>query len=356
MTLAARDVATRSRVWLTDDQIAPALLLIALGTLAFITPAQNDTWWHLGSGREMWRTGSLLHTEPFSHTAFGAELHNDWWLSQLLFYGLFSLGGPMLLTAFAGACAFAAVAGSWRLARASWEVRLLLLFFLALITPPEWAVRPQVLSLALLVLAAYLIRSDRVVWLPLVCVVWANAHPMVVFGVLMAGACVVESLIWSRARFARASVIAACCAAAPLISSDGWQYWPQVLRTVSISHALQLQEYRASIDLASAPFWIVTAVLVVLVIRQRGALAGWPRSDRILLIAAVLLAVAAFGAVRNVPFFAVIATPVLARLLSGNPVNRRSERPAGTSGYALVATAGMVSLATVVAGWSDGGT
>src|SRR6185503_5489441 len=90
---------------LTDETLVPLLLFIGLAALAWITPAQNDTWWHLRSGREMWESGSLLTTERFSHTAFGAEFRNYWWLSQLAFYALFALGGPVLLTVFAGTCA-----------------------------------------------------------------------------------------------------------------------------------------------------------------------------------------------------------------------------------------------------------
>src|SRR5574341_2405500 len=111
----------------TEDDVAPGLILIALAALACVTPAQNDTYWHLRSGQEMWRSGGLLLTEPFSYTAQGAELHNRWWLSQLLFYAMYSLGGPFLLTLFAGTCAFAAVAGSWRLLRGAWELRVGLL-------------------------------------------------------------------------------------------------------------------------------------------------------------------------------------------------------------------------------------
>ena len=178
--------------WLTEDRLVPLLIFIVLGAFAWITPAQNDTWWHLRSGREMWETGSLLRTERFSHTAFGAEFRNYWWLSQLAFYGLFSLGGPVLLTVVAGACTFTAVWGSWRLTRGTWEGRLTLLLFLLAATAPEWAVRPQVISLLLLVVSAHLLVRDRGSWLPLVCVVWANAHPQVIFGVLIAGSAALE--------------------------------------------------------------------------------------------------------------------------------------------------------------------
>ena len=127
------------RVVLTDETLVPLLLFIGLGAFVWLTPAQNDTWWHLRHGQAMWETGSLLRTEPFSYTALGHEFRNYWWLSQLAFFALFTLGGPLLLTVFAGSCAFAAVYGSWRLMRGAWDIRLTLLLFLIIATAPEWA-------------------------------------------------------------------------------------------------------------------------------------------------------------------------------------------------------------------------
>jgi hypothetical protein len=342
--------------WLTDDDVVPLLVFIVLGAFAWITPAQNDTWWHLRSGREMWETGSLLRTEGFSHTAFGADFHNYWWLSQLAFYALFMIGGPVLLTVVAGACAFAAVIGSWRLMRGSWEVRLVILLFMSVSTLPEWAVRPQVISLALLVLTAHLVMRDRIGWLPLICAIWANAHPQVVFGVMMAGAAALEALVWSRTRFKRDALIAVCCAAAVMISPGGWHYWPEAFRTVSVSHLVQLQEYRAPLDAGSIPFWIAVAVLGVTVVSRRASLSGWRRGERILLIAAVLLAVASFGAARNIAFFAVIAAPVVSWLLSSfEPVKVRALRPVDRFAYVMVVMALVVAALAVGTRWRDGG-
>jgi hypothetical protein len=345
-----------SQRWLTEDRLAPLLIFIVLGALAWMTPAQNDTWWHLRSGREMWETGSLLRTERFSYTAGGAELRNYWWLSQLAFYGLFSLGGPMLLTVVAGACTFAAVYGSWRLTRGTWEARLVLLLFLLITTAPEWAVRPQVISLLLLVVSAHLLVSDRGHWLPLLCIVWANAHPQVIFGVLIAGAAALESLIWSRARFLRDALIAVCCAAAVVLSPDGLHYWSEALNTVSISRAVQLQEYRPPLDLPSIPFWSAVAVLCVMSIVRRTWVSRWQRSDRILLIAAALLAVASIGAARNIAFFALIAAPVLARLTSPqDAIEPKRQRAAGAAAYVLVAAVSLTLAIVVGTRWREGG-
>ena len=321
--IEARWTALGSRR-LSEDALAPVLLLVALGALVCLTPAQNDTWWHLRSGREMWETG------------FGAGLPNDWWLSQLAFFALYTIGGPVLLTICAGGCTYAAVFGSWRLMRGSWEVRLILLVLLMLATAPEWAVRPQAISLALLLLTAHAVVTDRARWLPLLFVVWANADPQVVLGVALVMASTLEALVWSRARLTRDVIVAVCCAAAPMVSPSGWRFWPETLRT------------------ASLVFWIAAAVLVLVLCLQR--MANWSRGDRVLSIAAIVLAAATFAGTYNFAFFAVIAAPVLSRIIRwGNALPGRVSPPARAGAYVMVVLAFAAAAIAVRIGWRDGG-
>jgi len=57
-----------TRFGLSEDSLPIALLLVAMAALVWMTPAQNDTWWHLRSGREILETRSFLTTERFSHS------------------------------------------------------------------------------------------------------------------------------------------------------------------------------------------------------------------------------------------------------------------------------------------------
>jgi hypothetical protein len=45
--------AASRRIALTDEGFVPLLLFIGLGAIVWVTPAQNDTWWHLRLGQEM---------------------------------------------------------------------------------------------------------------------------------------------------------------------------------------------------------------------------------------------------------------------------------------------------------------
>jgi len=343
----------------SDDDLISILIFIVLAAFACMLPAQNDTFLHLRSGMHMWQTGSFLLTEPFSHTAYGAELHNHWWLTQLVFYGVHSLGGPFLLTLFAGACALAAVAGSWRLVRGPWDVRAVLLAWLVITTAPSWSIRPQVVSLLLLTIVLHLVARNRLWWMPLVCVVWANAHGLVIFGVAVAGAVLLDALLWSRHEIKRAALVVAACVAAPTVSPLGWNYWPQILSTVSLARELQIQEYQMPLRLQDLPFWAGLGALLVLTILQRRRLAALERANRILLLGALVLAVAAVTTARNVAFFAVVAAPALSRIWAARqtvvaPVGRRF-RPLGALGWGLCLMVAVGSAVMVFQRWSDPG-
>lgn len=342
----------------TDDDLIPILLFTVLAAFACLLPAQNDTFLHLRSGLHMWQTGAFIVTEPFSHTAYGLELHNHWWLTQLLFYGVYSLGGPFLLTVLAGACALAAVAGSWRLTRGAWEVRVGLLAWLVLATAPSWSLRPQVISLALLVVVVHLIARNRLGWVPLVCVLWANAHGLVIFGVAMSGAALLEAVLWSRADIRRTAAVAAACFAAPMVSPVGWSYWPQILSTVSMARELQIQEYLMPLRASNLPFWVGLIALVALTIQQRQRLSALSRSDRVLLLGALGLAVAGVSAARNGAFFAVVAAPALSRLWAMRevaPARLRRPRPLGAPALVLCVLVAAGSALLVFGRWRQAG-
>ena len=168
---------------LSEDDLPVALIFTAAAALACLTPPQSDTFFHLRVGESIWLSTSIPVTDMFSDTFRGRPWLNHEWLSQLLFYGLHAIGGPLLLVLACGTCAFVALSISWRLMRGAFEVRLALLVGLLVLTTPEWAPRPQALSLALLMLTALLVIRDRILILPVLMVVWANAHAVVLLGI-----------------------------------------------------------------------------------------------------------------------------------------------------------------------------
>src|SRR6187551_3406942 len=99
----------------TFQQLSVALLFIALACAACFMPAQNDTWWQLRAGEDIWRTHGVPLQDTFSHTAFGTYWPDHEWLSQALFFALYQIGGMKLLTAVLAAFLTATWILVWRL-------------------------------------------------------------------------------------------------------------------------------------------------------------------------------------------------------------------------------------------------
>src|SRR3954468_2120872 len=135
----------------TFDRLLTTLLFVAIAVAACLMPAQNDTWWQLRAGREMWRTHGVLLHDTFSHTAYGTFWPNHEWLSQALFYAIYAIGGLPLLTLAAAGMVVAAWAIVWRQTPGSARTRSLLIAFVVVAACSTWSPRPQVLSLLLAV-------------------------------------------------------------------------------------------------------------------------------------------------------------------------------------------------------------
>jgi len=319
---------------LAEKDLPCALLLVVYVAIACVIPAQSDTFYHLRAGQQMWDSHSLITADLFSWTHYGRPLANHWWLSQLAFFALYSVGGNVMLTVVAGLCAFAALVISWRLTKDHGRGRLIALVAL-LLTLPEWSVRPQVFSLLFMALSLRLLASDRLRLLCALLVLWANMHAVVVLGILIAGVPLLDAILWERSRILRAAAIATVAAAAPLLTPFSLHYWPSLLATVQASRALGLQEYRSAFLLEPTvlAFWAIAAMLIGAVVSQRHRFGHMERSTRVLVLAALILVPAAITSTRNIPFLVLAAVPALSRVIDAQgaalPNRVRSDLSAG---------------------------
>ena len=190
---------------LSSDQTAAGLLFVAIGVLASQAPVQSDTWWLLRAGFDIWETWRVPLVDSYSHTAAGRYWWNHEWLTEVLFYGLFHLGGLPLLAACCAGAVVATWAIIWRTCRARFELVIIVIGLGLVSAAQSWAVRPQVLSALLFAAVMRLSLDDRkAIWIPAVVVLWVNLHGAAVSSlVLVAGAAC------GRSRLAAAAALAA---------------------------------------------------------------------------------------------------------------------------------------------------
>jgi len=336
------------------DRLLTTLLFVTIALAAALMPAQNDTFWQLRAGHDMWRSRAVLLQDTFSHTAYGSAWPNHEWLSQIVLYALYAAGGLVLVTLAAAAAVVCAWWIVWTITPASARTRFLLIALVVVSACGTWSPRPQVFSLLLLAATVALLRARRYLWLPALFILWANLHGGVALGAWLLVAAVVASLVESPRSTPRLLTACVACAIAGCVTPIGWRFWIEIAQSLGRIEHLGIAEWAPPrlADPALVGFWPMLGALLLLVCvrgrhlwhdaeaRQRGHLT--------LVVLALALAPTAVGAVRNVPPFLMLAVPAVAALLPRREAlaAARRERPRLNLAIAGIAVA---SAATAVA-------
>ena len=112
-------------------------------------PAQSDTWWLLRTGEEIWKSGAVRLSDSFSFTVNGGYWPNREWLSEILFYALYQLGGMPLLTAASAVLVVTTWFIVWHLVKSSPTRKLVVVSLAAIPSAMAWSLRPQLFTLVL---------------------------------------------------------------------------------------------------------------------------------------------------------------------------------------------------------------
>ncbi len=335
---------------LNTRQLFTLLLFLGLLTMTLRPVADPDFWWHLRSGQWMVENQAIPHADPFSWTKRGAPWVAHEWLSEVLIYGLYRLGGfPLLILVF-GIIITTAFGLVYLRSPAKPYLAGFALLLGALATAPTWGVRPQMFSLLLGSLFLYLLdrfqetgRTSLLIQLPLLTILWVNLHAGFALGIFLIGAYAfvqAATFVWSyfakneaaqKAAFHRGSrlglTLAACLLVVPLNPNGARLYTYPFETLASPSMQMFIQEW-ASPDFHLNEWqplaWLIPALIVF------GALGRQPVNPTHLLLTAAL-GYFALRSMRNVSLFVLTAIPLLAAqaaaLGRGRPEVRAQPRP-----------------------------
>ncbi len=307
--------------------LAVGMLFLAFAVLAVLMPAQNDTFWHLRAGQDIWRTGQVPRVDHYSHTFAGAPWPDHEWLTQALMYFAYRAGGMPGLELGAAALVLGAAALTWRLMVGPLATRAVLMTIGLVLSSSVWVLRPVVLSLFLLALLLALLVRERYWILPPLFVLWANAHGGVVLGGLVLAAAWAAALLrWWRVRDAadrrRVRVLTPvvvlsglACAASPL----GFGIYRFVIDSTARSMAVRIDEWFPVLpdSFFGVLFWAATLAFAALIVVRRRAFIGGqaPWGDWVITVAALALLPLAIRSYRNIALYALYAAPAASRLL-----------------------------------------
>ena len=318
--------------WLNLNRLVTAIVFIAIFTMAVRYPADHDTWWHLRAGQLMVETGSILTTDPFSHTQNGQPWVDHGWLAQIAWYGLLALGGWPALAMGLAAIVTLAFWLTWLQCEGNLYLKAFALVLAAISASIIWAARPQMVSFLLTALVALLlyrfkrksvVQSDAgswaLLWLPVIVLLWVNIHGgFAIAFILMICYAVGEAfnrftarepgLSWRPWRYLLLIIFISLTVV--WINPNTWQMWLYPFRTVGIG---VLRDFIAEWQSPNFHQPIVQPFLLMLLLM----LAAFARSSRVvdwtdLALVGAWTTLSLF-AVRNVPIFALVCTPVFVK-------------------------------------------
>jgi hypothetical protein len=321
-----------------------AFIVGLFGAASWFQPdvAASDLWWHLASGREIWRLHAIPAVDSFSHTFAGRPWTNHEWLWDLIYWTAYRvapdaaawLNYSVLLAIFAVLFIVLVKSSGSPLASAAtlWIAAATAHWFLD--------IRPHLFSL--LFVSVVLATRDRRwgpwLWPPLM-IVWANVHAGFVFGIGLVGLlAVIRTAEWALARASTArpmrewGIFTACCAASilnpygigiigyPLAYMDRSSPFRSLIEWTPPGLSLDPSTFQGRFA-CMAVLAVLGTVAVLVGARSvpRPTTPGSPTGARPLLFNAALAVVTlimAMSARRFIPLFAVTSAPLAAIALA----------------------------------------
>jgi hypothetical protein len=312
----------------------------------------QDTWLSLLGGRVIAHSG--LHPDSLTYFSKGMPWIDQQWLAHVLLYGIYSLGGLVLVCLVGVASGGAALAGAIGYARRRGATARSVAWVVAASALPFFVgagnIRTQILVLPLFVAVLGLLLEDlrspsRRVFLVLpLLLLWANLHGSVVVPatlvLLRAAIGFRESAVRRRSLGLVVGAVAACLVTP--YGLDIFGYYRRTLLNPSF-HSFVAEWRPLSLGVRTAPIMILGAVSIWLLARHVRRLGLFQ------VLAQLLLVVLAFAAVRSAVWLGLgsimLLTPALdAELDHREFPNRRINLLIGITGAAFA----MLAVVTVI--------
>ena len=325
-----------SKLRLSTAQLFTAIVILSLFAMAAREVLDADFWWHLETGNWIVENFSIPKTDPFSQTKFGEPWIAHEWLSEVIFYGIFKIGGLGLLSILFSIVITASFALSYSRSDGKPYLAGFVTILGALASAPLWGVRPQMISLLffsgfLLLLDKYTRTSNKryLYFLPVIMLLWVNLHAGYMLGpavilIYIAGSCA-EAVVavlnkekpsWTdlKAKVLPELIILVLCLVASMANPNGLKILIYPFQTLSSNAMMSMIVEWFSPDFHKTE-WLPLIALTLLLI------ASGLYSKKQSSITEILLACAfGFGALRsmrNVPLFAIAIIPILSYHIDG---------------------------------------
>jgi len=229
-------------------------LLFLLPIALFLSIPPHDYWWYVRIGKDIMGTGLIPTTDTFSYTYYGRPIFYQPWLSAVIFWLAYSIGGATLTFLLRAICISIAYALIWSLMRsAGADTRLatLLVIFLGLSSSMNWSMRPQILAYPLFAIVLWVVwhwhnGRTKLMWaLQLASLLWANLHGSFILAFVL----MISALIFGKGDRKKLAIWVGISLLATCLNPRGiyvWQFVSDML--TSPSDQLYATEWRPPVN------------------------------------------------------------------------------------------------------------
>lgn len=354
---------------MTVRRLFEALFITALFAMAVVETLDPDMWWHLRTGEYILDNG-LPYQDVFSFTVPDYAWITHEWLSQVFMWVVYDVGQfPALILVFA-----ALITLTYWLVYVVCDGRPYLAAFITLLaaiaSAVVWGTRPQIFNMLFTAVFVFIIERTKqgkaprwLLWtMPVVMIIWANAHSGYLLGVVVLGTYAVgealqqwlgkdkeRALSWQQIRDLAIITVLSFLVAA--LNPNGPALWIYPFETLgSPSMQQYIQEWQSP-NFHVTQFWpfaIMTALGVIAMIFSGKR----PTFSELFLFGGT--AAAGFLSARHIPLFTILAAPIIARhaaaAVQNSPFKALIKEPAAAKPAPLFAILNWVILLLAILG------
>lgn len=301
------------RPGLTD--ILGIILIVALVLSGQTFVGDPGVGWHLRTGQWIAEHHSVPTQDLFLVGAESVPWVANQWLADLIFWQVWQLGGFPLLHVLGILLALIPYVVIIPEALSSGREKSLLVFLAtlaaALLGAVQWFLRPVLFSFSLFAVLHFFLNSERrnrktdFIFIGILFALWANLHPGFVLGLVLVGvAAMLGAVSW------------VCWFAAvlgTLANPYGALIFAPTVALLRSSYFMNLNEEWLSLDAHAGLFVPCLIVMTLLIALSRYAREALPTAYQTITL--VLFFAMALLQRRYIPFFGIVAVPVLYRFL-----------------------------------------
>ena len=349
--------------------IALSIVLLAAIFLNAYPINDSDFFWHLETGEQIFKTGSIPNEDIFSHTAEGHKWITHEWLFEAVTWLVYSVGSfeALCILRILAVCSVLFITLTSYRNRPVSPIWILISGLLGLvILNPRTDWRPLLLTILffsayLVILENFLEKRSEILWpLPIMMLIWANWHSGMLFGLLLVAYYTVVVYLFRDGResheqqeqtgWVKLAVILALCIAASIININGLnahiypiklgRFYTETFLDSNVIGELQVMSLEMS-----PGFWLSLVLIVIALVISRGK---WKWHQAIILIG---LAAASIYRLRLVELYTpalLVFAPGIIQAASSRITTRFKGLPGG---IIIAAVAVLVFLTSANLAW-----